>query len=354
MSNFFIEKDITEIILRTKNIINFFSGKKIIITGGRGFLGRYLTEIFNTYNKSFNDPIRLTVIDNLNIGNNILNEWPNYKYFKFIKSDVSKKLNIDDDVDYIIHAAGIASPFYYRSKPLETLDVAVNGLKNVLNLAKDKKSKVVFFSSSEIYGDPDPKFIPTKENYRGNVSTMGPRACYDESKRLGETLCYIYKNSVNIDVNIIRPFNIYGPGMHQNDYRVLPNFASKINSNKPIQIYGNGKQTRTYCYITDAIIGFLNIITSGVSGEAYNIGNPKPEISVLELYEILRKILPNEIKKSIVNYPDSYPTDEPQRRCPDISKAQNHLNYYPEITLEEGLKRFFIWTSENYKKETSN
>ena len=351
MNNFFIDSDIDEIITKTQDIIAQLADKHIVLTGGRGFLGRYLTEIFFKYNKVLDKPIKLTVIDNLIVSGELGSVWPSYDNFKFIKSDASKQLQLGKDVDFIVHAAGIASPFYYRSKPLETLDVAVNGLRNVLNSAFENNAKVIFFSSSEIYGDPDPKCVPIKESYRGNVTTMGPRACYDEGKRLGETLCYIYKNSYNVDVNIIRPFNIYGPGMQQNDYRVLPNFASKIKSNLPLNIYGSGNQTRTYCYITDAIVGFLKVILAGVSGEAYNIGNPKPEISVMELFEIIQKILPNNIQKSKVDYPNTYPTDEPQRRCPDTSKAQNHLNFIPTVNIEDGLKRFFTWTNLNYKKE---
>ena len=151
--------------------------------------------------------------------------------FKFLIKDVCETFNFKDHIDLIIHAAGIASPYYYRKKPIETLDVAIKGTRNSLDLAKKHNSKGIFFSSSEIYGDPDPKQIPIKENYRGNISSMGPRACYDESKRIGETLCYIYNNSFDVHTNIIRPFNVYGPGMNQKDYRVLPNFISNIVKN---------------------------------------------------------------------------------------------------------------------------
>ena len=351
MKNFFIDSDIDEIITRTQDILEQFANKHIVLTGGRGFLGRYLTEIFFKYNEHLDKPIKLTVIDNLVVSGELGSLWPNYNNFKFIKSDVSKNLHLENDVDFIVHAAGIASPFYYRSKPLETLDVAVNGLRNVLNSASENNAKVIFFSSSEIYGDPDPRFVPIKESYRGNVNTMGPRACYDEGKRLGETLCYIFNNSFNVNVNIIRPFNIYGPGMQQNDYRVLPNFASNIKSNLPLNIYSSGNQTRTYCYITDAIVGFLKVILNGVSGEAYNIGNSEPEISVIELFEIIQKILPNNLQRLHVDYPGTYPTDEPQRRCPDISKAQNHLNFIPTVDIEDGLKRFLTWTNLNYNTD---
>ena len=178
---------------------------------------------------------------------------------------------------------------------------------------------------------------------------MGPRACYDESKRIGETLCYIYKNSFDVHTNIIRPFNVYGPGMNQKDYRVLPNFISNIVNNKDVNIYGTGKQTRTYCYISDAIEGFLRIIAKGVSGEAYNIGNNKPEISVIELVSLLQKIHQKKFYSKKINYPDSYPEDEPQRRCPDIAKAKKDLNYFPKVNLEDGLRNYLKWAKNNYK-----
>ena len=152
--------------------------------------------------------------------------------FTFIKKDVSKKFSFNRKVDIVIHAAGIASPFYYRKKPIETLEVAINGTRNCLDIARKNKAKFIFFSSSEIYGDPDDSNVPTKETYRGNVSSLGPRACYDESKRVGETLCYIYKYYYNLHTNIIRPFNVYGPGMNQKDYRIFPNFISNIINGK--------------------------------------------------------------------------------------------------------------------------
>ena len=345
---FYRDKDIDEIILRSKLNLSKLQGKHVVLTGGRGFLGRYFCEIFHRFNLNNKIKIQLTVIDNLSMSGKLGEKWSEYKDFKFLKQDSCLSIKINKKIDYFIHAAGIASPFYYRKFPLETLDVAVKGIRNILELAKTKKSKVVFFSSSEIYGDPEKKNIPIKESYRGNVSSMGPRACYDESKRLGETLCYIYREKFNLNINIIRPFNVYGPGMQQTDYRVLPNFASKIKSNKKLLIYGNGKQTRTYCYITDAMTGFLKVVTNGKSGEAYNIGNPKPELSVEDLFKNIKKISNNKINFKIVKHPKSYPADEPQRRCPDINKAKKQLKYKPEINLKTGLKRFLKWTNENY------
>ncbi len=156
--------------------------------------------------------------------------------------------------------------------------MAVQGTKNMLDLARTNGAKLLFFSWSEIYGDPDSAHVPTPESYRGNVSCLGPRACYDKSKRLGETLCRIYQQRYGVHTNIVRPFNVFGTGMQERDYRVLPNFASQIAGGRPLTVYGTGRQTRTYCYLSDAIVGFTLAMLRGVPGEPYNVGNPKPEL----------------------------------------------------------------------------
>ncbi len=342
--NFFLKKDIDTIIKNTKNISKYFNGKKILITGGNGFLGKYFIKIFSEYNKYLKKPVKVLIYDNTLQNTKLLNS----KNFKFIKKDVSKKFDVNTNIDIIIHAAGIASPFYYRKKPLETLDVAINGTRNLLEFAKKQNAKFIFFSSSEIYGDPDKNNVPTKETYRGNVSSMGPRACYDESKRLGETLCYIFNKYYRIHTNIIRPFNIYGPGMGQKDYRIFPNFISNILNKKQLNIYGSGNQTRTYCYISDAMEGFIRVMCLGKSGNTYNIGNNKPEVSVKDIFKILKK-MNNNVKAKFINHPKSYPNDEPQRRCPDINKAKKDLKYKTKVNLEKGLKQFLDWATDNYK-----
>ncbi len=339
-----LTEDIEKILEDTKAFSKSFSGKKILLTGGNGFLGKYFIEVFKKYNLILKKPLSIYVYD-------IAGKYPqnNIKNFTFIKKDISKNFNFKKKIDIVIHAAGIASPYYYRKKPIETLDVAINGTRNCLNIARKCKAKFIFFSSSEIYGDPDKSNVPTKESYRGNVSSLGPRACYDESKRLGETLCYIYNSYYNLHTNIIRPFNIYGPGMKQNDYRIFPNFVSNILNNKKINIYGSGKQTRTYCYVTDALEGFLRVIHYGKSGHVYNIGNSKPEVTIKDTYKIFNKIFIRDIKARFIPHPKSYPNDEPQRRSPDINKAKKDLKYIPKIQLEEGLKKFINWAKKNYK-----
>lgn len=190
--------------------------------------------------------------------------------------------------------------------------------------------------------------FPTPESYRGNVSCSGPRACYDESKRVGETLCYVFHTKFGTFTNVVRPFNVFGPGMQETDYRALPNFASRIKAGKPLRVYGAGNQTRTFCYVTDALVGFMLIMLRGVPGEAYNIGTPEPEVSIVDLVHHLEKTLGRSLETEIVEHPDSYPADEPQRRCPLIRKARLQLGYEPLVELDEGLKRFLSWTEATY------
>ena len=350
MSKFILKNDIDQIVENLSDVSHNFSGKNILLTGGRGFLGRYFMEIFNQFNqKVLSKKMQVTVLDNLITSGQEGSEIPNYQNIEFIKHNVINKFSIDKKIDYIIHAAGIASPYYYRAYPLETLQVAIDGTKNMLELAELNSSKLTFFSSSEIYGDPDSKNIPTKESYKGNVSCVGPRACYDESKRVGETLCNIFHNLRGVHTNTIRPFNVFGPGMQETDYRVLPNFTSRIKGNIPLQIYGTGNQTRTFCYVTDAMEGFIRVILNGVPGESYNIGNPNPEISVISLIKKIESILGKKVMYDIVDYPDSYPADEPSRRCPDILKAKLQIKYEPRIDIDEGLKRFINWSDKVYK-----
>ena len=352
MKNFHHNSDIIEIANNLEHISQKLSGKLIMITGGQGFLGRYFSEVIIHLNENFlKSPCKLVIIDNFItsglLGEKIIDN-PNVE---FLEHDVIKPINWNKKIDFIIHAAGIASPFYYRANPLETLEVATIGTRNMLELAKSYGAKLLFFSSSEIYGDPDPKQVPMQESYRGNVSVAGPRACYDESKRLGETLCYIFHNQFGVSTNVIRPFNIYGPGMQEEDYRVLPNFASKIKLKEPLLVYSSGNQTRTFCYISDAMTGFFLVLLKGVPGEAYNIGNHKPEISMIDIIKTIEKVLDKKVKYNLVEYPDSYPPDEPLRRCPDLRKAKIQLNYIPKIDLDEGLRRFLEWTNKNYGKD---
>lgn len=352
MSVSLLATDIAEITDHLGDTADAFAGKTILLSGARGFLGRHLTETFACLNRErLEQPCQVIAIDNLITAGELGSEVQDADGVAFLKHDVIQPLRLNQPVHFILHAAGIASPFYYRAYPLETLDVAITGTRHMLELAREYKARMLFFSSSEIYGDPDQKWVPTPESYRGSVDCLGARACYDESKRLGETLCRIYHTQFGVATNMVRPFNVYGPGMQETDYRVLPNFASRIKGNKPLHLYGSGNQTRTFCYINDAIVGFLKVLVRGVPGEPYNIGNPKPEISMRQLAREIEKVLGRPLEIATVSYPDSYPGDEPNRRCPDITKAALQLDFHPRVPLAEGLKRFLNWSNSVYTGE---
>jgi UDP-glucuronate decarboxylase len=346
MSQKIIDQDIKEITLAIKKEAHVFEGKTVLISGGAGFLGNYFVLTLLHLNKHvFKKPCRVIVMDNFitgsrkNSGVDFVNP-----HVELIEHDVRKPIPAGIKADYIIHAAGLASPFYYRKFPLETIEVAVTGTKNFLEYAKNKKVKsVLYFSSSEVYGDPEPSFIPTPEEYWGNVSQVGPRACYDESKRLGETLCTIYHQYHGVPVKVVRPFNVYGPGMKVNDYRVIPTFMVKALNGEPLPVHDKGNQTRTFCYITDAIQGFFKVLAAGKNGTVYNVGRDKEEINMVSLATAVSQISPNGATVQLIEYPESYPAGEPQRRCPDISKIKKELGFKPVIDLKTGLSRTLAW-----------
>jgi UDP-glucuronate decarboxylase len=274
--------------------------------------------------------------------------------FDVIKDDL-ENIPGASQADLIIHGASIASPTFYRIYPLETIDANITGLRRLLDYYANKTIKgLLFFSSSEIYGDPFAQFIPTREDYRGNVATMGPRACYDEAKRFGETLCYVFNQKYNTPVSIARPFNNYGPGMNINDKRLPADFANCVHENRDLVMFSDGKPTRTFCYIADSITGYLKVLTHS-QFDVFNIGIDKPEVSVREFANLFVKNA-----KEIYNYKGKaefkvsddaeYMTDNPNRRCPDISKARKLLNYNPSIYVDEGIGRFLKYLKINNGK----
>jgi len=347
----FRPSDIVEIENNLGETLNKLSGKTILLTGAGGFLGRYFMELFRSHNrKEACNPIRVIALDSFVVAPE-QKQQPRVEKdenIEWIYGDASIGADYPERFNFIIHAAGIASPEHYRAHPLETIDVAVNVTRKLLDRAKKDQAKMLFFSSSEIYGDPDKNFIPTAEEYNGYVSVRGPRSCYDESKRLGETLCWIYENYFNVHVCVVRPFNIYGPGMLPKDFRVLPNFASSISNGEPLKVYGHGKQTRTFCYITDAMTGFCKVLLESEKPGVWNVGNPTPEISIFDLaLKIKNEIFPQTLIE-LVTYPEAYPDEEPNRRCPDIHKIESEIGYSPKISLSEGLARFFEWSQGTY------
>lgn len=347
---YYLDTDIEEIYDRNRQLLESLSGKTVVITGAAGFLGRYFLGVFAKTNESLAEPIRLIGIDSYITSNHpdldaSIRAIPNLEW---IHGDAAIASQLPEKFDYILHAAGIASPQHYRANPLLTIDVTINVTRALLEKAKIDNSRMVFFSSSEIYGDPSPENVPTSEDYRGNVSSRGPRACYDESKRLGETLCWVYQTYYGTHVSVVRPFNVYGPGMMPTDYRVLPNFAASISRGEKLSVYGTGKQTRTFCYITDAITGFLKVLVEAENPDVFNVGNPTPEINMLDLVDEISRVKGEKLVLELQNYPETYPADEPNRRCPDISKLSTLTGFLPIISLSEGLDRFLGWTEVNY------
>lgn len=344
-----ITEDVVTIAQGVAEVAPQLAGRTVLISGGAGFLGSYFRGVFQYLNAHvLSKPMRVISVDNFitsisdthggEVDPNVLNVW----------GDVTYPLPVREGIDYIIHAAGLASPVYYMQYPLETIESAVTGAKNLLELGrKNSLEGFMFFSSSEIYGDPAPAAVPTPESYYGNVSSVGPRACYDESKRLAETICSIYHQRFGVPVSVVRPFNVFGPGMRHNDRRVIPMFAYQALNGRVLPVHGDGYQTRTFCYITDAMIGFLKVLLMGQRGEAYNIGNGENEISMRNLANLFTELVGEFVRNEAVTYPETYPAGEPQRRCPDLTKAREHLGYEARVDLRAGLRRFITWAQES-------
>lgn len=342
------------------------AGKNLLITGGAGFLGYYLIQAALHFNKKADSAsqIRLTIYDNFKRGTpawlTLLQADPN---LRVKHRDVTGPLPDDiGDFQFIIHAAGIASPTYYRKYPLQTIDANIYGLRRLLEYCVRQADRgrpvegLLFFSSSEIYGDPAPEAIPTPEDYRGNVSCTGPRACYDESKRFGETLCVTFAGQFGVQVKMARPFNNYGPGLKITDGRVLPDFARHVLAGQDIVMFSDGSPTRTFCYSADAITGYYKVLVKGRPGEAYNIGIERPEISMAQLADEViaaaRELFDYRGKLVRKASPEpNYLVDNPNRRCPRIEKARAQLGYDPRISIGEGLRRSLIWYSYNREVE---
>lgn len=301
--------------------------KQCLITGGAGFIGSHLCE----------ELLRLgydvVCVDNLITGNkeNIGHLLPD-KHFSFVQEDIlSYKLNIKPDI--IFHLASPASPIWYQAYPVETLLVNTLGTKVMLDVAREANSVFVYASTSEVYGDP--QIHPQVESYWGNVNPNGVRACYDEAKRCGEAFVMTYHRMYQIDARIIRIFNTYGPRMDKKDGRVISNLIVQAIAKQPLSIYGDGQQTRSFCFVTDLVEGLIKMATIPQgAGEIVNLGNPE-ELTINQVHASLEKIL----GKSLQVEHKPLPQDDPIRRKPDISKAQRMLSWNPKVTLEEGLKK---------------
>jgi nucleoside-diphosphate-sugar epimerase len=357
-----LERDLESICQDLEHEFGEMAGHSLLITGGGGFLGYYLVQAALHWNRtrSPRGEIDVTVFDNYMRGvPQWLEQLRSNPRLRLVRHDMIQPLPRDmGHFDYVIHAAGIASPIYYRAQPLKCIDANINGLRNLLDYAVARRDAgralrgLLFYSSSEIYGDPEAAAIPTPETYRGNVSCTGPRACYDESKRFGETLCVTFARQEGIPVTMARPFNNYGPGLKITDGRVLPDFARDVLAGRDIVMLSDGSPTRTFCYATDAITGYYKVLVRGTPGEAYNIGIDRPEISMSRLADLVvgcaRELFGYRGKVVLGRSQEAdYLVDNPNRRCPVIDKARTQLGYEPRVLVDEGVYRSLVWYHHN-------
>jgi nucleoside-diphosphate-sugar epimerase len=308
--------------------------EKILVTGGAGFIGSHLCE------KLLQEGFKVVCLDNLLTGSEKnLGSFKGNPNFEFVKADVAVK-GLPSDVNYIFHLASPASPVDYQNYPEETLLANSTGTLNVLNLARRNGAKVLIASTSEVYGDPLEH--PQKEAYHGNVNTFGPRSCYDESKRFAEAATYVYLHKHSLDARIVRIFNTYGPRMKKDDGRVISNFINGALKSSPLEVDGDGSQTRSFCYVSDMVEGIMKAMFSdSTKGEIFNLGN-HDEYTVKDL---AKKIVKMTGSKSEIKYTGEFRTDDPMRRQPDISKVKMVFGWEPKVKLTEGLKK----TIEYYK-----
>jgi dTDP-glucose 4,6-dehydratase len=303
---------------------------RVLITGGAGFLGSHLCDFL------LSQGYRMVCMDNLITGSTAnIQHLKDNESFEFVQHNVAEYIRVDGKIDYVLHFASPASPVDFLRLPIQTLKAGALGTLNALGVARANGARFLLASSSEVYGDP--LINPQGEGYWGNVNPVGPRAVYDESKRFAEALTMAYHRQHGIDTRIARIFNTYGPRMRKNDGRVIPTFITQALNNEPLSVFGDGSQTRSFCYISDLIEGIYRLMLSDLN-EPTNLGNPE-EISILELG---RKIL--EITRSrseIVHKP--LPEDDPRVRRPDIARAREILGWNPKVDLREGLTKTLRW-----------
>jgi dTDP-glucose 4,6-dehydratase len=300
---------------------------RTVITGGAGFIGSHLCDRF------VSDGHEVVCLDNLLTGSrrNIAH-LESRKSFRFVNHNISEPIEIDGPVDNVLHFASPASPVDYLTHPIPTLKVGSLGTHNALGLAKAKSARILLASTSEVYGDP--LVHPQREDYWGNVNPIGPRGCYDEAKRFAEAITMAYHRYHDVKTRIVRIFNTYGPRMRLDDGRALPNFMKQALRGEPLTVYGEGEQTRSFCYVSDLVEGIVRLLETDFS-EPVNLGNPV-EITMLELAQEIISLVGNTQSKIVY---EDLPQDDPKRRKPDISRARKLLGWQPTVDRSEGLKR---------------
>jgi UDP-glucuronate decarboxylase len=296
---------------------------KILVTGGAGFIGSHLID------RLMNQGHEVLCLDNFYTGSkqNIL-KWLDNPKFELVRHDITEPIRLE--VDQVYHLACPASPVHYQFNPVKTIKTNVMGTLNMLGLAKRVKARFLLASTSEVYGDPD--VHPQSEEYRGNVNCIGPRSCYDEGKRVAETLAFEYYREHKVDIRVARIFNTYGPRMQEQDGRVVSNFIVQSIKGTPLTIYGDGSQTRSFCYVSDLVEGLMRLMNGDFVGPV-NLGNPR-EYTILELAQIIQGMINPDTE--LIYKP--LPEDDPKQRQPDITRAQTYLNWEPTIPLKEGLE----------------
>jgi dTDP-glucose 4,6-dehydratase/UDP-glucuronate decarboxylase len=350
-----IREDARHVAQTLSRALEPLAGSTLLVTGASGFLCSYFLDVIVAANEELlARPCRVIGLDNFQSSlPERLEHLRGRSDVDLVRHDMRQRYEPDFPLDWIIHGASIASPTFYRRFPLETIDVNVGGTRHLLERARHGGVKsLVILSTSEIYGDPDPAHVPTSEDYRGNVSCTGPRACYDESKRLAETLCWNYFQLYRTPVKVVRPFNVYGPGQRLDDARIIPDLISAALERRPLVLFSDGRATRSLCYIRDAIAAMLHVLLSGADGEAFNVGNDEEEISMRDLAARVSQVagppaLPIEFRHSA---DPNYNVDSPQRRCPNLAKLRRLAPWRPEVGLTEGLER----TLRSYKEVTAS
>jgi dTDP-glucose 4,6-dehydratase len=310
---------------------------RILLTGGAGFLGSHLCD------RLLDEGHELIVMDNLLTGRvkNIAHLFGR-DGFTFVKHDVTQYIYVKGPLDYVLHFASPASPDDFSRYPIRILKVGAHGTHNALGVAREKKAKFFFASTSEIYGDP--LVHPQPESYLGNVNTLGVRGVYDEAKRFAEAMTMAYYRESGVDTRIVRIFNTYGPRMRKNDGRAIPNFVNQALAGEPLKVYGDGRQTRSICYVSDLIEGIYRLMQTDYH-EPVNIGNPASETSMLDLAKKIIEL--TDSKSEIELMPNAQIGDDPQMRQPDITLAKKLLGWEPQVTPEEGLRQTIAWFREN-------